>query len=707
MKKHLAYISFTALLILTINGCAVYDPVADYTKQRYTNAVSYFNTFYNAQRLFSDAEDEVLKARRDFFERNGSGKLPAIPASARAKFQTSIEKNSKVLSFYSDSKWVDDALLMIGKAYYYMEDDVRAERKFQELSVQFPQSDLILESQLWLGKSLMRQKRYDLALKQLSDVVTNGTDSDDETAGLASFEIAQYYFEQKDFPQAEKHYSSAAELVGDSELQTRIYFQLGKCFTEMEQFQKAQESYTAAMDNSPLYSLKFQAEIQIHKIHSSQKKYQEAIDGFNEMLGDTKNSDYFGTIHFELAGVLMQKGDISVAIEKYRYIDTAFARSDEAARSYFTLAEYYQLQEQNYDSARVLYGKARNEFASSEITKTATERSDIFNKYEQLRKDLTRYDSLLTNLFVLKSLNDSLAALPQNDSLKSKDTVAVKEEVKIKKMTKAGKASKDTVIAAAPIDSTKIKERLNKEETHLKMVDSLQRSIVRSKFELGGIFFLEIQQPDSAQRWFNEVVETAPKSEFAPRSLYTIAEIYRGLNKPSAELEPLYRRIVDDYPSSPYANEARRNLSIPVIIAVRDSALSAFERAEVLNETGQVEQAVSAFKRIQELYPASPFAAKGLYSAGWIYENTLMKIDSAVAVYRRVIARYPLSPFASAAKPKVLEFENEVKRIEEEKKQAEEEKKKKEQQEKEAKSMKEMKPDPVPIDSLSSPENKL
>ena len=187
MTQRTLYISTAVIIALIQSGCAVYNPIADFTKQRYTNAISYFNTFYNAQRLFSDAEDEVLKSRRDFLEKGSSLKLFSIPASARQKFQTSIEKNSKVLSFYPDSKWVDDALLMIGKAYYYMEDDVRAERKFQELEAKFPNSGQINESQLWLGKSLMRQKKWDQAVKRLEDVFAKTIGHDDDLAGLAAY----------------------------------------------------------------------------------------------------------------------------------------------------------------------------------------------------------------------------------------------------------------------------------------------------------------------------------------------------------------------------------------------------------------------------------------------------------------------------------------------------------------------------------------
>lgn len=719
MNTHRLHISVLFLLLVTSAGCAVYDPVADYTKQRYTNAVSYFNTFYNAQRLFSDAEAEVLKARREHFERNAGGKLPAIPNTARIKFQTSIEKNSKVLSFYPESKWVDDALLMIGMAYYYMDDDVRAERKFQELAVQFPQSDLVLESQLWLGRTVMRQKKYEQGEKLLNDVFTRAADTDDEIAGQSSFELAQYYFEQKEFARAEKLYTTAAGLVDDGELETRIYFQIGRCYTELNQIGKAQQAYSTAQDISPLYTYKFQAQLNIHKLHAAEKRYQEAIEGLQDMLNDAKNSEYLGTIHYELATVMMMSGRTEEALVKFRFIDTAYVRTDEAARSYFTLAKYYEEKELNYDSARVLFGKARTEYSPSEITKAAAERAEIFNKYDQLKKDLHRYDSLLTDLIAARSSADSAILHPRLDTLLNRDTTAVKEEPKIKKMTKPGKASKDSAAAFVAVDSAKIKEKLSRDEAFTKMADSLQRTIARTKFELGGLFFLEIQQPDSAQRWFNEVIATAPKSDFAPRALYTIAEIYRGmLNRPSADLEPLYQRIITEYPESPYANEARKNLSLPVITVEKDSVVTLFEKAEALNESGRYEQAVLSFKRIAEQFPAHLLASKSLLTAGWIYEHSLLNSDSSAALYRRLMARYPLSQYSASVRNKVQEYDNELKRIEQEKQKELEEKKLKEQQEKEAKAKsdksdkgdkKEKKEEtiPVPSDSVGTPKKKL
>lgn len=707
MHTRTFYISLTILTTTVFSGCFVYTPVADFTKQRYLNAVSYFNTFYNAQQLFEDGEEEVIIGKRDLIERNQVNRVFTIPASARTKFQSSIEKNSKVLSFYPDSKWVDDALLMIGKAYFYMEDDVRAERKFLELAVQFPSSDLIPESQLWLGKSLMRQKKIDPAIKQFEEILSKGSKIDDDIAGEATYELAQYYFSINNFSSAIKFYNSSVELVNDNELKTQIYFQIGKCYTSQNQYELAEQAYIKAAENSPLYSLLFQSKLQQIKTHGLQKKYDVALEELNNLLDDTKNTEFFSVIHYEIASVLAIQGKTTESLERYRYVDTAYARTDEAARSYFAIAKYYESIEVNYDSARISYNKARTEFPSSEINKEATLKADIFNKYSSLSLDLTKYDSLFTSAVFNKAQFDS-GIVSVRDSLKlKKDTVAaVREDSKFKKMTKPGKqeSQKDTIQA---FDSTKIKESLLRELLYTKLIDSLQRSIVRTKFDLAGLFYLELQNADSALFWFDNIVKNNPMSEFAPRALYTIAEIYRGEKQiEKGILDSIYKVIVVQYPSSPYANEARKNIGLPIVEAEKDSIMEMFEKAEVLAETKKYDQAIVLFKNIGETYSISSLSPKALYTAGWHYENSLMKNDSAIAVYRRLLVKFPVSSFAVSIRSKIAEYDNEVKRIEMEKQQKIEEAKLKEQKEKEEKLLLEKNPESIPSDSLSTPQNK-
>src|SRR5712692_4945531 len=79
----------------------------------YQNVTGYFNTYYNAKKLFDDAVTEVEgspQRTRDTVYFVGDSSNP----SSDAKFDKVIEKCSKIIQFYDKSSWIDDAILMIG-----------------------------------------------------------------------------------------------------------------------------------------------------------------------------------------------------------------------------------------------------------------------------------------------------------------------------------------------------------------------------------------------------------------------------------------------------------------------------------------------------------------------------------------------------------------------------------------------------------------
>jgi TolA-binding protein len=690
MKKSIVLL-VVLLGLLTSGGCFIYDPTASFVQQRYTNVVAYFNTFYNAQRLFTEAEDAVIAAEIEYRELPGQTRPFVIPTASRSKFTSSIEKNSKILSFYPTSKWVDDALLMIGKAYYYTGDDVRAQRKFYELSAQYPDGDLAVEGQLWLGRSLLRQKQYAQGMVQLETLLGNAVTGYSTIAGLAAYELGKHYFEQNETERSLQYYTRAMQLVRDGSLNALIQFQIGVCHERLQQFDNAERAYAAVSDHDPGYTLLFHASLYRIKMISAQSRFDDALAAFNTMLDDTKNSDFYGAIHFEIANSMMAKGEVQEAINKYIFVDTAYARTDVAARSYFILGRHFETVEMNYDSARIYYNKARTEFPASPITPDAAAKAEIFNKYDQLRKDMFRFDSLLTHTVRQKIVDDSLSALVI-DSVAVQDTVAIQQQ--IKKATPPGKKSEAKRDSIPPIDSTKIKAQMTKNAAYRIMVDSLQRSIVRTKFEFGGLFFSELQLADSALYWFHDMVRNHPKSDFIPRALYTIAEIYRSLQPQPQEIrDSLYRQIVSWYPQSPYADESGKNLGIAPKEAQKDSALELFERGERFTDEGKYESAISIFREVHRKFPGSPTSPKALYAIGWHYENSTIRNDSALSVYKRLLAEYPTSQFAQRVRPKVTEYENEVKRLEQEKQQLLDQQKKEMEEKEQQKQSQIAKPD--------------
>jgi TolA-binding protein len=94
-----------------------------------TAGCAYYNTFYFAKKYFSQAETLALTA--------GSDK---ISPEASRKYDEAIKQSTKVLKYHGKSRWVDDALYLIGASFYGKGDYEEALRKFDELVTNYPES---------------------------------------------------------------------------------------------------------------------------------------------------------------------------------------------------------------------------------------------------------------------------------------------------------------------------------------------------------------------------------------------------------------------------------------------------------------------------------------------------------------------------------------------------------------------------------------
>ncbi len=655
--KILSIILFTTFFY---SGCSLYDPTADFVKQRYTNTIAYFNTFYNAQRSFNEAESEVhaqLKTNRAKSITVQSNFQ--ISSSARAKFTVSIEKNSKLLSYYPTSKWVDDALLMIGKAYYYLEEDVKAERKFLEMFAKYSNSALISEAQLWLGKTQLRQKKYAEGILQEENLYSSSVQQGNTLlAGSAAFVLAQYYFSINEFDKAVKYYSESIQHTNDDEVNAQSQFQIGLCYDKMNDAEHAEQAFAKVKDFSPDYGALFQSTLQRIRMISKQKKYDVAIDELHRLLTDSKNTEYFASIHYEIGNNLLLQGNDEDAVIKYHFVDSTFAKTDESAKSYFAVAQLYETKLMNYDSARKFYDMARIEFSASEITIAATKKSELFSKYFLLTKEILRFDSLLFEAKYPKIVKDTLVSTIQ-DSTSKKNSA----DSSAKKPVKFNPSLVDKKKIGALNDTTKVTEAARpapiaiKVPTQQERIDSLQRLIAKTKFELAGLFYLEMNQLDSAISRFMSIATTTVDSELVPRSLFTVADIYRTARHPKKEIDSLHLSIIEHYPRTTYAQESRRYLGLPLAVDESNAALEKYMKAETFIFSNKTDSAITMLRGL--ISTNSQLSSQALYTLGWLYENTLQQNDSAIAVYRRIVTQFPSSKFASVVQPKLAEVDRE------------------------------------------------
>lgn len=147
------------------------------------NFNAYFNIYYNAEKYY----------------KLGIKPLEDDKPVDRTYLDKSIEKSSKILQLHQNSKYVDDALILIGKSYMYKGNYSKAIKKFTELIDYFPSSKYFEEALFCLGKTYLMQQDTNISLTIFNQVVSKNGKFQNE----AIKEIVNIYLEKKDFNNAD------------------------------------------------------------------------------------------------------------------------------------------------------------------------------------------------------------------------------------------------------------------------------------------------------------------------------------------------------------------------------------------------------------------------------------------------------------------------------------------------------------------------
>lgn len=625
---------------------------------------AYFNTYYNAQRQFKDAEDELLSQRENKQNDRPFGYPFNIQAATKAKFTTVIEKCSKLLQYHSESGLVDNALLMIGKSYYYQNDYQQAERKFKELLEQFPNSSFVNDGELLLGYCyyMMNEKTKSSGVAKvlLDNANKNG---DDDYAAKASMLLAQIEADNKSTDQAKTYFQTAADKAGTADERCSAYLNLATLYSQEGNYQRALDAYRKAEAASPGFERTYKGRIGEARMLCKLGAYEESLGLLRDLLSSSNYKEFYGEISLEIGNVFKESKEYPSAIAQYIYVDTTYARTESSAKSYFQLGSLYETMLFQFDSAYVQYSKGKSEFPQASITQQLTQRAEYLGKYLQYRNEIQKFDSIKSAILAphdttgvsVSAVGDSTA-----DSLHVSHLQVAARSDSTTDSLHGGNLHVATV-SDSTVDSLHKQVVVAPPRTPLPppiSLDSANARLAYAKTELAALFYTVMGLPDSAETWYNDLLFEHPESKQAPRALYTLAQIYsQDSTRPRTTIDSLYRVIVDRFPDSEFAPEAERQLGLPVTEKAIDPAAASYARAEALINSGKAKAARDTLRSIVQSYPTSPLASKAQYALGWVYESVDVVPDSAVASYRKLMTLYPGSQYTLAARPKVEEYD--------------------------------------------------
>jgi len=593
-------------------GCSVGESLA-----------AYFNTYYNARRLFSEAENELL-SQRDAKQTHNPLLAPfAIQSGTRQKLTTVIEKCSKLLQYHPQSSLVDDALMMIGKSYYYQNDYQKAERKFIELLDGFPESDLVFESQWLLVQTYYKMNDKPNAAKAANTLIDASTKAGEEDfPSRAYFVLAQIEVDAGTISEAAKYYQFAADRGTTSEERAFANRNLGEMLYQMENYKGAANAYRQSYEASSDYVSEVRARLGLARTFSKAGQYDASLDELEELRSNANNKDFFGEIDLEIANTYRDMNDLANAVAQYAFVDTTYVRTEVSANSYYQLGLLYETMLFQYDSARAAYNKGVAEFAQAKVTALLAQRAEYLNKYFRYLAEIAKYDSMRAAL---------LAAQTRSQAAEH-DT--------------ASRDSAQHGPVTGPLGDTRT--------TAVFPLDSLEARLAYYKTELGGLFYSTIGVTDSAEAWYRGLLRDHPGSIYVPRALFTLAQIYSQDSAMAPGIsDSLYREIVARFPETEFAAESRRLLGDSSPIATRHEVAALYAEAEKLLQKGMTLAAIDTFKSVVHRYASSPLASKAQYAIGWVYEQVRSEMDSAIVNYRKLVTLYPSSEYAQAVRPRL------------------------------------------------------
>ena len=637
-------------------------------KYQWGNFTAYYNTFFNADQSFEKGYQASLKAQ-PVLNTEKPIRVTEIPSKAGfTDFDKAIEKGAKILREYEKSKWVDDALFLIGKSYFFQMNYFSADEKFIELMNNSADLDLKQQAIFWRARTFYETKRYDEALALISEELS-AIDTKWSPQNKAQVELieAETYVELEDYYKAEQLLENALPRLKQKEYKAKGYYLKGQLHERNNENEKALAAYSKVKSFTNDYNLQFLAKRKQAEIARLTNKLDKALKLFVDMSNDGKNYDVIADLNYEIGRTLQLKGDYKKAENVYKellYNRLKAPGKETSAKAHYGLAEINRDNYKNLILTAAYFESANTRAGNSQLLPdwfNAAELSKYYGAYARLHKKNVRFDSLLylstlspaqldsvvleiqeirkKELELLKKqqekANSTLAVVNtnpnqnnpqqqegtqlQNGFLNHKNPMLV-QQAKDQFMALWGNrplvdnwrradAIKNVMVSNQNSSSAKqgAPTKNNQQELQALKIDLAEIPFDSAKkvqfindfaanlYETGNVFYLNLNEADSAKRYYSRIIQEFPESKVLPQTQFTLSELYFS-NGDSIKARELAFKVTSNNPESIFASVLTQKYNFEA-----SDSTSSKTPEEQLNDFAEISSTLPAKTRAEEL----------------------------------------------------------------------------------------------------------
>lgn len=410
---------FLILFLFASFGAGCKPPA--FLSNRFQDFTAYYNRFYNAQEAFREGLKNMERSN-DIVNRDEYMRLfIGAEGPSGGNFEKVIKKSADLLRTYPRSKWADDAILLIGKSYFYQGEYLGAEQKFNEV-IQTPNTPLRDEARFWLARTLISAKSYDRALELLKESLQI-KDLKPKWGAYMQLAMGELFVRQKDWNNASEALEKGLARSTERELSAKAMYLLGQVYETQQAWAKAASAYRKVPQYRPSYELIYAAQISEAEVAGLNIRPDLGMAVIRKLVRDDKFIK-------ERAEILLLQGRIMAKMgqtrEAYLLFDDLLYNPSRNANNvkgkiHYAMASMYRDQLRNYrragahfDTAATSLRTGIGEEARLRLPKAITDAARQAATYKSFNKSATRsieIDSLMWVSQLNRKSFDSLLAV--------------------------------------------------------------------------------------------------------------------------------------------------------------------------------------------------------------------------------------------------------------------------------------------------------
>lgn len=625
------------LAVVLLSGCSIG------LQQRWGDFNAYYNTFYNAKQGY-DRGIRSMENQRHEFNPERPIRIHRTPVRAgQTDFEQSIEKSADILRNHDQSKWVDDALELIGKSYFNLSQFFSAEQKFNEILSTSDNETIRQRAIYWRGRVYLETSRYNEGISYLNaNLLSEEYNWNRQILHEIQLILAQLHVQLENWEEADRYLTDGANGINDDVLRSRANFLHGQVLERLGRYDEAIFAYAGVSRRYPEYQLLYLSALKRNQLLRKQGEHQRAYRNFVAMSRDDKNFDQLSELEYEIGRSLQKLGRYDEAFTAYDdvlYHSLQNPTRETIAKTHYSIAELYRFHYGDFTMAAMYYDSSSR--SATDLTRMpeqfdAAELASSFGDYARLSEQIQKSDSLMhlgklppaefeTRLIEIRDQRvREFERQQRQDQLRGSTLVTVADEgqqtgeqqgrdngflnhrnpvlvaqaaesfaalwegrplvdnwrryeaVRRAITARADNGDDEDIqeaingdIAAAGINVAIPEElQINLNEIPFTEADQLElgKRIANYEYELGNVFYLNLNMPDSALYHYLRVVEDFKEAEVRPQAMYSIADIYLSVD--NIEVASKWGRlIIEEYPTTMMADRIanRLNLEIEII----------------------------------------------------------------------------------------------------------------------------------------------